>query len=162
LKAEIPPGLPDDPECEGFPSNNLGTSKGKERTVSPETVEKARNGYLIIGMRGMGMTEMPIPLKANEKRAGKLVTKPSKAACPKTSSIQTALKLKAFKGSVVREKVCCGKPGCHCHTGTLHGPYPYLHYYSSGKVKRHYLSKAVSALLSHSTEELERMLHATL
>ena len=129
LRAGIPAGLADDPECEGFAPKPLRTSKGK----------------------------------GDDKRVGEPVINPSKTACPKTdkSLIQTALKFKGLNGSVVMEKICCGKPGCHCQNGVLHGPYPYLHYYSNGKVKRRYLSKTVSALLSHSTKELERMLHET-
>jgi hypothetical protein len=101
--------------------------------------------------------------KGNDKGVGELVAKPPRMYCPKTDKylIQTALKFKGFGGSVVMEKICCGKRGCHCRSGALHGPYPYLHYYSHGKVKRRYLSKTVSALLSHSTEELEKMLHET-
>ena len=140
LKAEIPIGLPDDPECEGFPSNNLETkSKDKAETGSTR----------------------PVPLLKSKKRVGRVAIGPSKTACPKTAEIQTALKLKGFKGSVIKEKICCGKPGCHCHGGALHGPYPYLHYYSNGKVRRRYLTKAMSALLSHSAKELERMLQKT-
>jgi hypothetical protein len=157
LKAEVPPGLADDPECEGFGSKNLGTSKGKATTGS-----LTREQLTPIGVNS-GTCHTVTPLKVNEKRVGKLGIEPSKTACPKIdkSSIQTALKLKGLKGSVVREKICCGKPGCHCHTGSLHGPYPYLHYYSHGKVKRRYLSKTVSALLAHSRQELENILHTT-
>lgn len=143
LNAEIPTDLADDPECEGFPSKNLRTStrKGSPHIESPKGEKQRRVGEL----------ETPI-------------AKPLKTACPKTldkSLIQTALTFKGFRGSVVMEKICCGKPGCHCQSGALHGPYPYLHYYSNGKVKRRYLSKTVSALLSHSAEELERMFHET-
>jgi hypothetical protein len=111
LNAEIPVGVADDPECEGF------SLKGNLRASCPKT--------------------------------------------PDQNLIQTALKLKGFRGSVVMERICCGKPGCHCQSGALHGPYPYLHYYSDGKVKRRYLTKTVSALLNHSREELKKMLHAT-
>jgi hypothetical protein len=79
------------------------------------------------------------------------------------SDILTALEFKEkYKGSVVWERVDCGKPSCHkCQNGTLHGPYPYLHYYSSGKVKRKYLPKSVGELMSYSKAELETMLHET-
>lgn len=80
--------------------------------------------------------------------------------CPKTTSQQktailAALELKKLKGSVVWEKVRCGKRNCRCSHGHLHGPFPYLHYYSSGKVKRRYLSKRMVQLLRCSREELE-------
>jgi hypothetical protein len=152
LKAEIPVGLADDPECEGFTAKGLRTSKAGN--VHP----------IYIGVRGTGMAT---PFEGNDKRLGRpetLVSNSLKNACPKTpdkSLIQTALKFKGFKGSVVMERICCGKPGCRCQNGALHGPYPYLHYYSNGKVRRRYLSKTVSMLLSHSTEDLERMLHET-
>lgn len=76
------------------------------------------------------------------------------------SLIITALGLKEkLKGSVILERVNCGKRGCHkCAQGTLHGPYPYLHYYSAGKVKRKYLPKALGELMSYSREELQQML----
>ncbi|HKZ94830.1 MAG TPA: DUF6788 family protein [Candidatus Bathyarchaeia archaeon] len=74
--------------------------------------------------------------------------------------ILEALELKQrLKGSVVWERVNCGKHCCHkCQNGTLHGPYTYLHYYSAGKVKRKYLPKALGELMFHSREELEVML----
>ncbi|MGA2309411.1 MAG: DUF6788 family protein [Candidatus Bathyarchaeia archaeon] len=146
LLAEIPRNLPDDPGCEGFHEKGLGTSKAE-----------------------VGPSHVATSLKGDDKP----VTKPSKAGCPKTpgkKSIQKALKLKGFKGSVVMERVCCGGRGCHCQNGgALHGPYPYLHYYSNKKgkkggktkIKRRYLSKTMTALLSHSREELEEMLRET-
>jgi hypothetical protein len=147
LKAEIPPGLPDDPECEGFPQN-LRTSAEKGNSHKDIT-PKATSG------------ESATPEKP--------VAKPSKTACPKNlqygvkstldkSQIQVALKLKGFRGSVVMEKICCGKPGCRCQTGRLHGPYPYLHFYEAGRVRRRYLKKTMRALLANSREELEKML----
>jgi hypothetical protein len=86
--------------------------------------------------------------------------------CPKADSkrretmIVAALELKKLKGSVILEHVNCGKHSCHCQHGSLH-PANYLHYYSNGKIKRRYLSKAVSALLSHSEGELEGMIRET-
>lgn len=74
--------------------------------------------------------------------------------------ILTALELKQkLKGSVVWERVNCGKRGCHkCSEGTLHGPYSYLHFYSAGKVRRKYLPRALGELMSYSKQELETML----
>lgn len=74
--------------------------------------------------------------------------------------IVAALGLKKLKGSIVLEHINCGKRSCHCQHGSLH-PVNYLHYYEDGKVKRRYLSKTLTVLLSHSTEELEKMLHET-
>ena len=142
LMAEIPLGLADDPECEGFAVKPLRTSKGKAEHPNTSNTTPSNACDDIPNCR------LAIP----------------KTACPKNpdkSLIQTVLKLKGFKGSVVKEKVCCGKPGCHCQSGALHGPYSYLHYYSDGKVRRRYLSNTMSALLSHSKEELESILHET-
>jgi hypothetical protein len=74
--------------------------------------------------------------------------------------ILEALELKQkLKGSVVWERVRCGKHGCRkCAQGILHGPYPYLHFYSAGKVRRKYLIRSLGELMSHSKEELEGML----
>jgi len=132
LGAFLQPGLDDDPDCEGFASQN----------TCPKSPQKENAEPLIPPTQ---------------------ISKFSSAACPKTQHsdkrlIQTALKIKGLRGSVVMEKICCGKLGCHCQSGALHGPYPYLHYYSNGKVRRRYLSKAMSALLANSTEELERKL----
>ena len=142
LQAEIPAGLADDPTCEGFHAKGLRTSKA-----------------------GKGSPHTSTSPKGDGKRVGQSpVAEPPRTSCPKTldkSLIQTALKFKGFGGSVVMERICCGKRGCHCHSGALHGPYPYLHYYSNGKVRRQYLSKTVSTLLAHSTKELEKMLHET-
>ena len=76
-------------------------------------------------------------------------------------NIQEALHVKEEfheKGSIVWEKVCCGKRGCKCQSGVLHGPFPYLHYWGEGKVKRRYLSKAVGQLVAcPKTELMERL-----
>lgn len=76
------------------------------------------------------------------------------------SLILEALNLKRkLKGSIVWERINCGKKCCHkCQNGTLHGPYPYLHYYSAGKVKRKYLPRKLGELMTYSREELEGML----
>ena len=87
-------------------------------------------------------------------------------ACPKTSTLERerqhilqALEIKAkFRGSVVWEKIRCGKRSCKCSRGDLHGPYAYLHFYQSGKVKRKYLSKDVGKLVERPKEELEARL----
>lgn len=67
--------------------------------------------------------------------------------------LERALTLKSHRGSIVMEKVRCGKPGC---TKCPHGPYAYLHYYDprSGKVKRKYLGKNVSEYYKMAREEI--------
>ena len=43
-------------------------------------------------------------------------------------------------GTVVKEKVKCGKSGCKCASGELHGPYLYRYYRDeSGTVKSEYV-----------------------
>jgi hypothetical protein len=84
------------------------------------------------------------------------------STCPKTptsdkSMILAALELKKLKGSIVREGIDCGKSSCHCQHGSLH-PASYLHYYSNGKVRRRYLSRAMVELLRFSETELEERL----
>jgi hypothetical protein len=139
LKAEMPVGLADDPTCEGF------IPKGLRRSV------------------GKGFSHKATSVKGDDERVGgpeTPVDKPPKTTCPKTPDkrlIQTVLSLKRLKGSVVSEMVRCGK-NCHCQSGALHGPYLYLHYFSQGTVKRKYLTKAVSELLSLSERELEEIL----
>jgi hypothetical protein len=71
----------------------------------------------------------------------------SENARPKKTDIESALKLKELKGSIVLERISCGKNGCRCTRGQKHGPYKYLHFWQGGKVKRRYLSKTVSALV---------------
>jgi len=81
---------------------------------------------------------------------------------PEKAIILTALELKKLKGSVVLERVNCGKRGCRrCSSGVGHGPYPYLHYYDPScpwKVRRKYLTKDVAKFMSYSMEELELQL----
>lgn len=144
LLAEIPVGLADDPECEGFAAKGLRTRQGERTDLQ---------------------LEGNISLKSSTKQPRKPLTQ-QKETCPKTPDknlIQTALELKKLKGSIVRERVRCGRVGCRCANGKLHGPYHYLHFYDheSGKVKRRYLGKALSLLLSHPTQQLEQMLLET-
>jgi len=40
-----------------------------------------------------------------------------------------------------REKVKCGKKGCKCERGELHGPYWYRYYREGGKLKSVYIGK---------------------
>ena len=45
---------------------------------------------------------------------------------------------------VVWKKKTCGKNGCRCTRGALHGPYPYLIEHRDGKKMEHYLGKGWS------------------
>jgi len=161
LNAEIPVGLADDPECEGFALKNLRTSNNKAASGSSHAAKSVKSDVdRALNKRPIRKEACPKTV-ANLKTDTNVTTLPPREKLPDKSLIHTALELKGFKGSVVMEKVCCGKPGCRCQSGSLHGPYPYLHYYSSGKVRRRYLSKTVSALLSHSQKELEGTLRET-
>src|SRR5215208_3796496 len=41
----------------------------------------------------------------------------------------------------------CGKAGCKCNAGALHGPYFYFFYRENGKLKKSYIRKADAAKL---------------
>ncbi|HST21832.1 MAG TPA: DUF6788 family protein [Blastocatellia bacterium] len=41
----------------------------------------------------------------------------------------------------------CGKAGCKCNAGALHGPYFYFFYREDGKLKKSYIRKANAAKL---------------
>ena len=44
----------------------------------------------------------------------------------------------------------CGKPGCRCNAGALHGPYFFYFYREDGKLKKSYIRKAeAKALWEH-------------
>lgn len=45
-------------------------------------------------------------------------------------------------GSVVLEKVKCGKDNCHCNDGELHGPYKYRYWNENGVTQKEYVGKA--------------------
>lgn len=78
--------------------------------------------------------------------------------------IEKALLLRRLKGSVVWEKVSCGKHCCKKCGGInrVHGPYPYLHFYDAScewKVRKRYLGKSFDlTLLTCPKTELEERL----
>lgn len=45
-------------------------------------------------------------------------------------------------GSVVEEMVVCGKDGCRCADGDLHGPYLYRYWSENGETQKEYIGKA--------------------
>ena len=47
-------------------------------------------------------------------------------------------------GSVIEKYVMCGKEGCKCKKGELHGPFYYLTYKENKKTKMIFLKKDVS------------------
>jgi hypothetical protein len=48
---------------------------------------------------------------------------------------------KTLPGSLQAEWRRCGKPGCHCASGTLHGPYWYRRWRESGRQRRQYVPR---------------------
>jgi hypothetical protein len=40
-----------------------------------------------------------------------------------------------------QERVRCGKPGCKCARGELHGPYTYKYWREAGKLRKAYVPK---------------------
>ena len=49
---------------------------------------------------------------------------------------------KMMKGSVHAQWVKCGKPGCKCAHGELHGPYFYLFWREQGRLRKAYIRTA--------------------
>jgi hypothetical protein len=77
--------------------------------------------------------------------------------------IKEALELKKRGGSIVPEKVSCGKRSCKKCGGfrRTHGPYSYLHYYDAScpwKVRKRYLGKDVAEMLRCPEEDLVKRL----
>lgn len=50
----------------------------------------------------------------------------------------------------------CGKPGCHCRSGKLHGPYWYARPADGGKVR--YIGKALPECLDRTRQAHDRLL----
>ena len=49
---------------------------------------------------------------------------------------------KMTKGSVHAQWVKCGKPGCRCARGELHGPYFYLFWRENGRLRKKYVRRS--------------------
>ncbi|MCX6383039.1 MAG: hypothetical protein NTV16_00895 [Actinobacteria bacterium] len=49
-----------------------------------------------------------------------------------------------LSGSVVEKYIMCGKKGCKCKRGELHGPFYYLSYKESNKTKMIFLKAGIS------------------
>jgi hypothetical protein len=49
--------------------------------------------------------------------------------------------------SICKQYRKCGKPGCKCNDGALHGPYFFYFYRVDGKLKKKYIRKADAAEL---------------
>ncbi len=56
---------------------------------------------------------------------------------------------KMLPGAVCWQWVRCGKPGCKCERGELHGPYAYRFAHVNGRLRKHYIPKAdVAAIIA--------------
>src|SRR5262245_61658897 len=49
---------------------------------------------------------------------------------------------KPLPGVVLPQWVRCGRPGCRCTRGQLHGPYHYRFYRQGGRLKKRYVKLA--------------------
>lgn len=67
-------------------------------------------------------------------------------ALPKTTTDATA---------VCAQWVRCGKPGCRCARGELHGPYHYLFWRSNGRLHKRYV-RAADAATARQTAARQR------
>ena len=63
-------------------------------------------------------------------------------ALPKTGSV-----------SVCPQWVRCGKPGCRCVRGELHGPYHSLFWREAGRLRKRYVRAADVAALTLATQQ---------
>lgn len=52
------------------------------------------------------------------------------------------------------EKVRCGKKGCKCADGNLHGPYWYAYWSEDGKTKSKYIGKKLGKRIKKAKSEL--------
>ena len=52
---------------------------------------------------------------------------------------------KVLPGTVVAQMVRCGKPGCRCARGELHGPYYYRLWREGGRLRKAYVARGALA-----------------
>lgn len=72
-----------------------------------------------------------------------------------TESVETLPKTPAVCVQWVR----CGKPGCRCARGDLHGPYHYLFWREGGRLRKRYARAADAAAVAaacHARRDRER------
>lgn len=60
-------------------------------------------------------------------------------------------------GSLQEEWRRCGKPGCRCTSGALHGPYWYLRWREGGRQRRRYVSRAQGNATREAIEQRRRL-----
>ena len=67
-------------------------------------------------------------------------------ALPKTGATAVCVKWKR-----------CGKPGCHCARGELHGPYHYVSFRQGGRLRKRYVRQAdVATVQAQAQRRRER------
>jgi hypothetical protein len=71
----------------------------------------------------------------------KKILRPEDASLPGEKQCENALP-KMLAGSVHPQWVRCGRPGCRCAQGRLHGPYFYRFYREGDKLRKQYISSA--------------------
>jgi hypothetical protein len=62
-------------------------------------------------------------------------------AQPSTSGREVIQEQRIGKTVYRQEQIRCGKSGCKCMAGELHGPYWYSYCREGGKVRSHYIGK---------------------
>ena len=50
------------------------------------------------------------------------------------------------RGVICQQWVRCGRPGCRCSQGELHGPYHYLFWREGGRLRKRYVRLADAAV----------------
>ncbi len=60
---------------------------------------------------------------------------------------------KMGSAAVCPQWVRCGKPGCRCARGELHGPYHYLFWREAGRLRRRYVRAADVVSLTLATRQ---------
>jgi hypothetical protein len=80
-----------------------------------------------------------------------------------TNSAKTLPKM--LPGVVCWQWVRCGRPGCRCARGNLHGPYPYRFFREGSKLCKAYIPKALVPQVTEACEarrEFRREIKASL
>jgi hypothetical protein len=73
---------------------------------------------------------------------GKKDVSGSRASVPSRKKSEDSLpKIEPIQGAVCAQMVRCGKAGCKCGRGELHGPFHYLFWREAGKLRKVYIRK---------------------
>jgi hypothetical protein len=59
---------------------------------------------------------------------------------------------KTLPGVVRPQMVRCGKPGCTCERGALHGPYFYRFWREGGRLRKQYIARSDVPLVQEACE----------